>query len=147
MTAPVPSPAMAPAHSTAGPASVATSVQTIGLLGTSCGLAASAGTAARAATMRDNTAIIPNFLNIWVFLLCLVGLYCSLRARMHLLHRLRAVECLFAGAGRSCKGVHSQNKRPALANLVSPQQTLQHHLHSLRPRSNDKTDYLLCIRR
>jgi hypothetical protein len=26
------------------------------------------------------------------------------------------VECLFAGAGRSCKDVHSQNKRPALAS-------------------------------
>src|SRR5215216_5406092 len=42
ITAPVPSPAMAPAHSTAGPASVATTVQTIGLLGTSCGFTARA---------------------------------------------------------------------------------------------------------
>src|SRR5829696_2762854 len=102
MTSPVPSPAMAPAHSTAGPASVATSVQTIGLLGTSCGLAASAGTAARAVAMRDNTAIIPIFLNIKVFLLYLVGLYCSLRTGACLRHCLRAVEWLFAGAGRTC---------------------------------------------
>src|SRR5215207_476710 len=42
MTAPVPSPAMAPAHSTAGPASVSTTVQTMGLLGTSCGFTAKA---------------------------------------------------------------------------------------------------------
>jgi hypothetical protein len=34
-----------------------------------CGFAAKAGTAARAATMRDNTAIIPILLNIKVFLL------------------------------------------------------------------------------
>src|SRR5829696_1447951 len=42
MTAPVPRPAMAPEHSTAGPAAVATSVQTIGFDETSCGLIAAA---------------------------------------------------------------------------------------------------------
>src|SRR5215208_3821623 len=52
--------------------------------------------------MRDNTAIIPIFLNIKVFLLYLVGLYCSLRTGACLRHCLRAVECLFAGAGRTC---------------------------------------------
>jgi hypothetical protein len=41
-----------------------------------------------------------------------------------------------------------EDKRPALADSVSaPQQTLQHHPHSLTPRSKDKTDHLLCIRR
>src|SRR5215213_11884040 len=67
-----------------------------------CGLAAIAGTAVRAATMRPNTTIIPILLNIEVFLLYLVGLYCSLRTGECLRHCLRAVECLFAGAGRSC---------------------------------------------
>jgi hypothetical protein len=64
-------------------------------------VAASAGTAARAITSSDSTAIMPIFL-IMVFLLYLVGLYCSLRTGACLRHRLRAVECLFAGAGRTC---------------------------------------------
>src|SRR5215208_1703773 len=62
---------------------------------------ASAGTAAKAVTSSDSTAIMPIFL-IKVFLLYLVGLYCSLRTGAYLRHRLRVVECLFAGAGRSC---------------------------------------------
>jgi hypothetical protein len=64
-------------------------------------VAANAGTAARASAISDSTAIMPIFL-IKVFLLYLVGLYCSPRTGAHLHHRLRAVECLFAGAGRSC---------------------------------------------
>src|SRR5215213_7259302 len=67
-----------------------------------CSPCASAGTAAKAVTSSDSTAIMPNFLNIKVFLLYLVGLYCSLRTGACLRHCLRAVECLFAGAGRSC---------------------------------------------
>src|SRR5829696_10344392 len=63
---------------------------------------ASAATAARAVTSSDSTAIMPNFLNIKVFLLYLVGLYFSLRTGACLRHCLRVVECLFAGAGRSC---------------------------------------------
>src|SRR5215212_11751948 len=63
---------------------------------------ASAGTAAKAVTSSDSTAMMPNFLNIKVFLLYLVGLYCSLRTGACLRHCLRAVECLFAGAGCSC---------------------------------------------
>src|SRR5215204_6480634 len=80
---------------------------------------ASAGTAAKAVTSSDSTAIMPNFLNIKVFLLYLVGLYCSLRTGACLRHCLRAVECLFAGAGRSCKDVHSQNKCPAPCRLMT----------------------------
>src|SRR5215207_6973475 len=53
------------------------SVQVIGLLVTSCGLAASAGTAARAKAISDSTAIMPIFL-IKVFSFP-VGFYCSLR--------------------------------------------------------------------
>src|SRR5215208_5353787 len=56
------------------------------------------------------------------------------------------VECLFAGAGRSCKGIHSQNKRPALADSLSPpQQSWRHHLHSFTAPSKDKTDHLLFL--
>src|SRR5215204_2095501 len=66
-----------------------------------CSFCANAGTAARASAISDSTAIMPIFL-IKVFLLYLVGLYCSLRIGACLRHCLRAVECLFAGAGRSC---------------------------------------------
>src|SRR5215218_3687977 len=58
MTAPVPRPAMAPAHSTAGPSSVATTVQMMGLLGTSCGFTAKAldGTTNAAAATAQSTS-------------------------------------------------------------------------------------------
>src|ERR671911_337358 len=64
--------------------------------------AALATAAVIATSSSDTTAIMPNFLNIKVFLLYLVGIYCSLRTGACLRHCLRAVECLFAGAGRSC---------------------------------------------
>jgi hypothetical protein len=52
---------------------------------------------------------------IKVVLLYLVGLYWSLRVGTYLHHPLRQVEYLFVGAGRPCKGIHGQNKSPALA--------------------------------
>src|SRR5215216_4762709 len=68
---------------------------------TKCGLTASAGTA-YASTIASDAASSITFLNIKGFLLHLVGLYCSLRTGACLRHCLRVVECLFAGAGRTC---------------------------------------------
>src|SRR5215203_4788905 len=75
---------------------------------TDVGATASAGTAARAVTISASTAMMPIFL-IKVFLLYLVGLYRSLRRGLYLPHRLRAVECLFAGAERCCEALSLAN--------------------------------------
>src|SRR5215204_2766399 len=89
---------------------------------------ASAGTAAKAVTSSDSTAIMPNFLNIKVFLLYLVGLYCSLRTGACLRHCLRAVECLFAGAGHACIGLSLAKTRSGpLPFRFLRKLTLPHH--------------------
>jgi hypothetical protein len=67
-------------------------------------LAASAGTAAMATAISATTPKMTIFL-IEVVLLYLIGLYFSPRRGPYLRHRLRAVECLFAGAGRSCEAL------------------------------------------
>src|SRR5215208_1682051 len=92
-----PSPASAPVEDSVRPLSVK-----VGSPPLKWTFAALATAAVTATSSSDSTAIMPIFLNIEVFLLYLVGIYCSLRTGACLRHCLRAVECLFAGAGRSC---------------------------------------------
>src|SRR5215207_5282126 len=90
---------------------------------------ASAGTAAKAVTSSESTAIMPIFL-ISVFLLLLIGFYSPLNIDAITASR-KVVECLFAGAGCACEAVCiAYIKRPApcsfrfLRKLIWP----YHHL-------------------
>jgi hypothetical protein len=113
------------------------------------------GTASRTSPISASTAMMAIFLvpSAPVRQLCRASSLGSLsfswlassslfRNRLSAVPPQELVECLIAGAGRSCMGVHSQYKRPALADSsLPPQQSWRHHLHSFAAPSKDKTDH------
>ena len=66
-----------------------------------------------ASVISASTAMMPILFIRVLFLIFGWPLAISLGTGLSAVPPKELVECLFAGAGRSCMGVHSQNKRPA----------------------------------